>query len=56
MRSHEGERKQVRTPARVRKARRAKVIYTVIVIALLAGCGYMGFRLYRHHLISKILP
>ena len=55
MKKHEGERKQV-TPVRVRRERARKVRNALIVVVLLAGCLVMGYRLYTHHLIAKILP
>ena len=54
MRRHEGSHKKV-TPERIRRARSRRAIQTVIVLVLIAGCAYMGFRLYKRHLASKIL-
>ena len=42
-------------PERVRRDRARKIRNAVIVTALTAGCAYMGFRLYKHHLTDKIL-
>ena len=56
MRKHEGGRKQIKTPERIVRARGRRANYAIIIIALLIGIGYMGFRLYKHHLMSKILP
>lgn len=55
MRRHEGARKRVRTPERIRRVRRNRIITALIIAALLTGCVYMGFRLYKRHLSSKIL-
>ena len=56
MRKHEGERKQIKTPERIVRERGRKANYAIIIIVLLIGIGFMGFRLYKHHLVSKILP
>lgn len=56
MRKHEGGRKQIKTPERIVRARGRRAIFAIIIIVLLIGIGFMGFRLYKHHLMSKILP
>lgn len=53
MRRHEGEHKKV-TPRRIIRERNRKIITSVIVVVLLAGCAFMGYRLYCHHLMNKI--
>lgn len=56
MRRHEGQRKQIKTPARVRRVRTRNIVLTAAVFVLIAGCVFMGYRLYTHHLLNKIIP
>lgn len=53
MKRHEGERKQV-TPQRVYRERRKRAITAGVVVVLISGCAFMGYRLYTHHLMNKI--
>ena len=53
MKRHEGEHKQI-TPQRVYRERRKRAITAGVVVVLIAGCAFMGYRLYTHHLMNKI--